>query len=244
MIGEFAANKGFEWIFPPADSAWRQGKMERLIGVAKRCLKVAIGDTGLSITELLTAFCEVMQLMNQRPIGTAAKEDGESRYLCPNDLLLGRASPEVPSLPWNYKSKAGDRLKIVQSVVDSFWQRWMTEYAPNLVVRQKWHVSKRNVSVGDLVMIADSNSLRGEYRMALVDKIKIGSDGKVRSCTLKYKLQKKTLDYKGSEYTYVDRAVQRLVMVLAQDSTDDAMEIEDLHHSIVEDIIKDSESDQ
>ena len=125
--------------------------MERLIGMAKRCIKVAVGDTRMSITELLTVLCEVMQLMNQRPIGSTVKEDGESRFLCPNDLLLGRASPETPSLPWDYKSKPGDRFRIVQSVVDSFWQRWMSEYAPGLVVRQKWHLSQRNLEVGDLV---------------------------------------------------------------------------------------------
>ena len=173
--------------------------MERLVGVAKRCLKVAVGDTKLSITELLTALYQVMQLMNQRPIGTRPKEDGESRFLCPNDILLGRASPQIPSLPWSYKSKSKDRLKIVQSVVDSFWHRWMTEYAPTLVIRQKWHVSQRNVEEGDLVMIADSNSLRGDYRLALVDKTKVGEDGKVRSCTLKYKLQKNSPGYKGTK---------------------------------------------
>ena len=33
---EFSAERKFHWIFSPANSAWRQGKMERLIAVAKR----------------------------------------------------------------------------------------------------------------------------------------------------------------------------------------------------------------
>ena len=241
-VSEFGVENSFEWIFSPADTAWRQGKAERLIGVAKRCIKASVGGTRMSITELLTVLYEVMQLMNQRPIGSTVKEDGESRFLCPNDLLLGRASAAIPSLPWNYKSKGEDRFKIVQAVIDSFWHRWIMECAPSLVIRQKWHVARRNLVPGDVVMIADRNALRGEYRLAIVDRVKKGDDGKVRSCTLKYKMNsaKKGEGYTGCNYTFVDRGVQRLVLIIPCNEEAEVEEMEGLHPCIVNDICNDS----
>ena len=128
-------------------------------------------------------------------------------------------------------------------VVDCFWHRWMMECAPALVIRQKWHVSRRNLSPGDVVMIADSNAVRGEYRLALVDKVKVGQDGKVRSCTLKYKnnSMKAGCEYAGTNYTFVDRGVQRLVLILPFSSEpSDTIEKEELHESIVNDMMQDS----
>ncbi len=36
------------------------------------------------------------------------------------------------------------------------------------IIRQKWHVDKRNVCVGDVVMIQDSNSVRGQWKVGRV----------------------------------------------------------------------------
>jgi hypothetical protein len=55
-------------------------------------------------------------------------------------------SEDFPKSPMD-----GDKL------VNAFWKRWIRDYFPSLLVRQKWHVDKRNVCVGDVGIIQDLN---------------------------------------------------------------------------------------
>ena len=40
-------------------------------------------------------------MMNERPIGRHPTDPADGAYLCPNDILLGRATTRVPSGPFN-----------------------------------------------------------------------------------------------------------------------------------------------
>ena len=56
----------------------------------------------------------------------------------------------------------------------------------SLPVRQKWHVDKRNMIVGDIV-IQDSNQIRGKWKLARVSKIFPSDDGRVRRVEIEFK---------------------------------------------------------
>ena len=60
---------------------------------------------------------------------------------------------------------------LVQSIVDQFWKVWVKWYFPTLLIRQKWHVDRRNVAVGDVCMLKDSNAYRGEWRICRVTNV-------------------------------------------------------------------------
>ena len=47
---------------------------------------------------------------------------------------------------------------------------WIQVYFPTLLIRQKWHVNKRNGIVGDVCLLKDSNALRGEWRLVKVSE--------------------------------------------------------------------------
>ena len=81
-------------------------------------------------------------------------------------------------------------------------------------MRQKWHVCKRNVRVGDIVLIQDKNALKGVWKLAQVVKTYYGSDHMVRNVTLRYKLNKSGPNYIGQSDSLVDRSVRSLVIVL------------------------------
>ena len=100
----------------------------------KKSNKIAVGSQILSFPELQAVLYEAANLVNERPIGNQI--EGET-YLCPNDLLLGRASNRVPSGPFSENYNSRQRYLFVQSVVNSFWKRWTQDYFPSLLVRQK-----------------------------------------------------------------------------------------------------------
>lgn len=79
-----------------ADAQWENGCSESLIRSTKICLEYAIGSAVMTFSELQTALFEIGNLLNERPIGTKNCDPVEGTYLCPNDLLLGRASSRVP----------------------------------------------------------------------------------------------------------------------------------------------------
>ena len=56
---------------------------------------------------------EVANILNERPIGTKETNHNEGSYLCPNDLILGRASSNVPIGQWNETENFKKRWKFV-----------------------------------------------------------------------------------------------------------------------------------
>ena len=161
-LKSFGVMEGFESNFTPADAPWQNGTSESLIRSVKRSLKAAIGESILTFSELQTVLFEVANLINERPIGRHPRSAEDSSYLCPNNLLLGRSTTRVPSGPFNESTNARLHFEFIQNIVDSFWKRWTTNYFPDLIVCQKWHTAHRNLKTGDLVLIQDSNLVRGQ----------------------------------------------------------------------------------
>ena len=137
------------------------GATEALVKTVKRGFSAAIGDQVLSYSELQTVFFEVAQIVNQRPIGTHHEHPEDGAYLCPNDLLLGRATNDSPQGPFLDRCSHKHRIDFLQSVVQNFWKRWSRDVFPHLTIRKKWHLARRNLMVGDVVLIQDSNAIRG-----------------------------------------------------------------------------------
>ena len=139
--------EGFKWNFTPADVPWQNGTSESLIRSVKRSLKVAIGDSILTFSELQTVLLEVASLINERPIGRHPRSPKDGSYLCPNDLLLGRSTTRVPSGPFEESTNPRIRFEFIQNIITSFWKGWTTNYFPDLIERQKWHTAHRNVTL-------------------------------------------------------------------------------------------------
>ena len=53
-----------------------------------------------------------------------------------------------------------------QYLADVFWRRWTKEYLPPLLERKKWNTKKRNLEVGDVVLIGDEKFPRGTCLLA------------------------------------------------------------------------------
>lgn len=185
QLSDLCAERGIEWKFTTPASPHQNGCTEALVKTCKGALKRAIGEQTLTPLELYTCLLEVANLVNQRPIGRVPTDPDDGTYLCPNDVLLGRATSRVPQGPFQVTRNPRRRVEFVQSIVDSFWKRWSRDVFPSLVPRKKWRVERRNLQVGDVVTVADQNAIRGKWTMGTIVGVFPGSDGRVRNVNVK-----------------------------------------------------------
>ena len=109
-----------------------------------------------------------------------------------------------------------------------FWTRWVSEVTTLHVIRQKWHQAQRNLTVGDIVLVHANSPIKGRYTIAKVDSVKVSNDGKVRSCTVIYRIPnpKDSIDgYTGGKLIRLTRSVQRLTLLLAKEEQENNLEV-------------------
>ena len=200
-----------EWIFSPGDSPWYNGCCESLIKSIKKSIHHAVGQNRLGYSELHTVLFEISNVINERPIGKKPTQSEESSYLCPNDMLLGRCSAKLPYQNFDDGASTRKRFLFLQQLVDAYWKKWTTYYFPSLIIQSKWHHDKRNMLVGDVVLIQDSNNLRGQWKMGKIVAANPGVDGKIRRVSVQYNLAG------HCSSTVIERSVQRLVLIIPVD---------------------------
>ena len=74
------------------------------------------------------------------------------------------------------------RWHLCQQLVRHFWQRWTSEY---LTVLNKWLHPKRNISVGDVVIIREDNVISCKWPMGRIVQVFPGNDNLVRVVSVK-----------------------------------------------------------
>ncbi|XP_014667636.1 PREDICTED: uncharacterized protein LOC106809165 [Priapulus caudatus] len=184
-LQDFCAERQVKWKFITPLAPHQNGCAEALVKSCKHALKKAIGEQRLTPFELHTCLQEVANLVNERPIGGLLNDPDDGKYICPNDILLGRASSRVPQGPFRPTKNPKDRLEFVQRIVDAFWKSWIRDVFPLLVPRRKWNVDRRNVRVDDVVLMADPNMIRGQWKLGRITEVYPGKDNRVRNVQVK-----------------------------------------------------------
>ena len=162
------------------------GVWERLVRSAKTALKAVLGTQTVRDEVLSTTLREVDSMLNARPLTHLRWHPSNRGPLTPNHFLLGRPHPHIP--PGLFDDTGGlsrRRWLRAQKLAQQFWKRWLREYVPSLIERTKWVKKERNVAVGDVVLVVDDKSPRGnwpvgEVSKVLVEKTKKGKDQKTK----------------------------------------------------------------
>ena len=95
QLKEYCADRGMKWQFTTPLAPHQNGCSESMVKSIKTALKKSIGDTLLAPFELYTCLLEAANLVNQRPIGRMPDDPDDGSYLCPNDIIMGRATNTV-----------------------------------------------------------------------------------------------------------------------------------------------------
>ena len=186
ILSLYGVDRGIEWSFIPPLAPHMGGTWERMVGIVKKILKGVLScAVRLSDEVLMTLLCEVENIVNNRPLTKLSEDPNDLTPLTPNHLLLLRSGDRLPPGTGVASDAYRSRWKHVQHLADNFWQRWVKEYLPCLQRRSKWTKETGDISVGDMVLVVESNLPRNVWPLAIVTDIFTGRDGHVRSCLVK-----------------------------------------------------------
>ena len=177
--------RGICWKFNPPYASHFGGVWERMIRSVRRVLKGLLLQQRLTDEVLVTVMCEVESILNSRPLTTVSNDLSDPQPLTPAHLLTLK-SPGGPICETSDRDTySKKRWRQVQYLADVFWRRWVREYLPTLQVRSKWNEVKRNLKVGDIVLVVDADSPRCSWPLGKVTEVVPDKSGVVRKAIVK-----------------------------------------------------------
>ena len=233
-IKEWSKGMKTEWYTTPTDSQHYNGSAEIMIKATKKQLSTSLKERTFTKGEMDTLMSNVGYLINSRPLMKRAGECPMSGGpITPLHLLGGRSTIDIPAVNMDGDAKLTKRLKFIEQTTQEFWKKWFTQVFQSLVPSYKWHTEKRNVKVGDIVLLKESSQLKGEYKLVKVTKADPGQDGKVRRVTVAYKnlsptgssLKQATQDLKKTAFSETERCVQNIVVIVPVDWSQEEQDI-------------------
>lgn len=216
----FLAENQCDFVLNAPHASHAGGVWERQIRTIRNVLNstLSLSSGRLDDASLRTFLYEAAAIVNSRPLTTDNLNDPNSlEPITPNHLLTMKTTPALPP-PGNFLKEdvyGRKRWRRVQFLAEQFWCRWRKEYLHNIMIRQKWHMPKRNLQVGDIVMDVEQTQPRSAWRLGRVSETVMDKDGLVRRA--KIILADKTRDKKGrrsSKVCEVERPVHKLVLLL------------------------------
>ena len=216
----FLAEKQCDFIMNAPHSSHVGGVWERQIRTVRNILSstLSLSSSRLDDASLRTFFYEAMAIVNSRPLSVDNLNDPKSLLpLTPNHLLTMKPVTALPP-PGKFIREdmyARKRWRHVQYLAEQFWSRWHKEYLSNIAIRQRWHETRRNLKIGDIVLERSDDLPRNEWKLGRVTETTVGRDGLVRK--VKLCIGDRNLNEKGkrcNKVTVIERPVQKLILLL------------------------------
>lgn len=184
-VSDTLSSEGIKWIFNPPHAPHFGGLWEAGVKSVKHHLTRVVGPARLTFEELSTIFTQVEACLNSRPITPLSTDPNDLSALTPGHFLTGDSLKAISEPDYtNIKENRLKRWQRIQQMYQHFWKRWSQEYLSRLQQRPKWFSQRRQIRVGDLVLIKHDELSPTKWPLARVLKIHPGDDGLVRSVLL------------------------------------------------------------
>ncbi|XP_069607519.1 uncharacterized protein [Ranitomeya imitator] len=209
-LERFLSDQGCTWSFNPPHSSHMGGSWERMIGLVRRILDSTLlqeGAARLTHESLITFMAEAAAIINARPLVPVPNNPEEPLLLTPATLLTQKTGlSSAPPGGFDAKDLYKRQWRQVQSLANTFWDRWRKQYLSTLQPRTKWQSTKPNLNIGDVVLVKDCQIHRNQWPLGLVTATFPSKDGNVRKVELRMT--------KGNEPKTFSRPVSELVLLL------------------------------
>jgi len=158
------------------------GIWERMVRSVRRALLSLTEELTMTEDQLRTFLFEVEAIVNSRPLTSITLEMNSELPLIPNHFLRPNAVAGLPPIITSTKDDQPlQGWRYVQTAADHFWRRFSKEYLRTIHPRQKWHDTKNNLEVDDIVLAVDNNCPRSEWPLGRIVETYPDEHGVVRS---------------------------------------------------------------
>lgn len=183
-VKRFILDHGCSWTFNTPHSSHMGGVWERMIGVTRRILDsmfLQMGSSKLTHEVLTTFMAEVTAIVNNRPLIPVSCDPMDPFILTPATLLTQKVGPHfAPEGDFDDKDLSRQQWRRVQSLSNTFWDRWRKQYLSTLQPRKKWTSEHRSLKPGDVVLLRDNAVKHNVWPMGIVSEVYPSKDGLVR----------------------------------------------------------------
>lgn len=177
-ISDFASQQGIDFKFIPTYAPHFGGLWEAGVKSAKFHLKRVIGNSYLTYEEISTLFAQVEAILNSRPLCPLSSCPNDLLSLSPGHFIIGRPLTALPSPTLeHYRENQLNRYERIEKIRQHFWKRWQKEYISELQQRTKWKSNAAQLSVGDMVLLAEDFTPPLCWRLGRVVRLFPGPDG-------------------------------------------------------------------
>lgn len=175
-----------DWLFIPAYSPWTGGAWERLIGYIKKCMKFSLAGEKPSDSVLHNALIEAELITNKRPLTHTPIDPEDDEPLTPNLVLFG-SQDSTQALPQHDDRNQFSRQsrKRVTHLVQKFQSRWEREYLTVIAQVNQKSSRRRPIVEGDVVLLAENEDNRENWRLGRILKIHPSTDNIARVADVK-----------------------------------------------------------
>ena len=197
QVQSYVAHEGIEWKWVTEYSPWKGGCYERLIEIAKRACKKALGKCVVNKEQIITLIIEVEAVMNSRPLVYIGDDVNSREALTPAHFLSTNCKHGFPDIDVGYNpveiSSDGllETWKKGQVYLNNFWNIWLKEYLQTL---RETHTTKlkpikgqvnRIPRIGEAVILKEELVPRGRWKLGRIDSlIESGVDGVYRAAII------------------------------------------------------------
>ena len=183
----YADNYPITWRYSSPTAPWANGCTERLVGIFKKQLQIALQKVPLTYDELLTVSKEICSCVNDRPLGVT-EHGSDDIQITPNMLVRGRPNTPLQTASDHELSKLPYAEQWVRrkKELKSFWDKWQSEYLATLSVDSKWVKGHSSViKPGDVVTLKPETLGKNQWRIARVMEVHKNLDGLITTATVK-----------------------------------------------------------
>ena len=229
-VGRELARNACDWIESKMNvpaASHMGGSWERQIRTVRSVLSSLLYSHGgqLDDESLRTFMVEAEAVVNSRPLSTDNSPCMETPDMLTPNHLLTQKSQDVLKPPGVFQRAdlyCKKRWRWVQHLANEFWKRWRNSYMQLLQVRQKWLRPRRNLEVGDVVVLKEEDLPRNCWKLARISRTYPGTDGLVRKVQIV--LATDTLDDRGRQTkpaVHLERPIHKLVLLVPNNSNED-----------------------
>ena len=140
-----------------------------MIKSAKKAIKAIARNTDVNDEEFVTIFTWTEGLLNSRPLTYQISNPEDETPSTPNHFLHGQVGGHFsPSAVDEKQFNLKKRWQKVQEIVRHFWQRWLKEWLPYIGERTMWLPEKKNIAVGDIVVVTSPETPRRKWPLGKI----------------------------------------------------------------------------